>query len=244
MGMSYRGTSDLNSPSKIWNTSNIQEIRGAINEVITSLDLTDFIFCSGRYGAKFSSDFLFVGDESEQLHSNARGVFMFGRELQISSFLSSAPVIKVTTGAIGEHTNSTPFDFLTVFRPGVHFIIPAALKPHFAAVLIVRRRDRNYAMPKIVEHELRLLSVSVFSEILFSRAHLAPEHENIGQLSERQKAILHWISKGKTNWEIATIMEMKRRTVDYHVAAILEKLNVSNRSQAASLLVKITDLKS
>lgn len=56
-------------------------------------------------------------------------------------------------------------------------------------------------------------------------------------LSGHQREVLHWVAAGKTSVEIASILEISRRTVDYHVAEILRKLNVSNRAQAAAIYI-------
>lgn len=53
-------------------------------------------------------------------------------------------------------------------------------------------------------------------------------------LSERQKQILRWINEGKTNWEIAQILEMTEKNVKYHVEQIFGKLQVRNRTQAVA----------
>lgn len=53
-------------------------------------------------------------------------------------------------------------------------------------------------------------------------------------LSERQKQILRWINEGKTNWEIAQILEMTEKNVKYHVEQIFNKLQVRNRTQAVA----------
>ncbi len=53
-------------------------------------------------------------------------------------------------------------------------------------------------------------------------------------LSDRQKEVLYWIYKGKTNWEIASIMGLSEYATKYHVSHILAKLNVANRAQAVN----------
>ncbi len=53
-------------------------------------------------------------------------------------------------------------------------------------------------------------------------------------LSDRQKEILHWINQGKTNWEIAKILEMTEKNVKYHVEQIFSKLKVTNRTKAVA----------
>ena len=55
-------------------------------------------------------------------------------------------------------------------------------------------------------------------------------------LTPREAEILFWIVQGKTNPEIAIILEMKLVTVKKHVQNVLEKLGVENRTAAVSLV--------
>jgi len=36
-------------------------------------------------------------------------------------------------------------------------------------------------------------------------------------LTKREREVWYWICKGKTNWEIATILDMTERTVKFYV---------------------------
>ena len=54
-------------------------------------------------------------------------------------------------------------------------------------------------------------------------------------LTPRQVAVLELLREGLTNAEIADRLVLSVRTVDHHVAAILSKLGVSSRREAASL---------
>ena len=56
-------------------------------------------------------------------------------------------------------------------------------------------------------------------------------------LSDMQKEVLSWIAEGKSNTDIATIMDINERAVRYHVSEILRKLGVATRMQAASYRV-------
>ena len=55
-------------------------------------------------------------------------------------------------------------------------------------------------------------------------------------LTPRETEIGHWIAGGKTNPEIAIILQANRRTVEKHMERILEKLGVENRVAAAVLI--------
>jgi len=55
-------------------------------------------------------------------------------------------------------------------------------------------------------------------------------------LTSREFEILEWISMGKTNPEIGSILEISLFTVKNHVQRIFRKLNVSNRAQAVAKL--------
>lgn len=59
---------------------------------------------------------------------------------------------------------------------------------------------------------------------------LAPD----APLTPRQRQILHWLSEGKRDSDIAAILKLSVRTVEQHVAACLQKLHVETRAAAAA----------
>lgn len=59
------------------------------------------------------------------------------------------------------------------------------------------------------------------------------------RLTARELEVLHFISEGLTNQEIAARLVVEVGTVKNHVHRILEKLNVSSRQEAASYLAFI-----
>ncbi len=52
------------------------------------------------------------------------------------------------------------------------------------------------------------------------------------ELTPRESEVLHWIAEGKSNPEIAIILELSRRTVHKHVQHILKKIRVESRGAA------------
>lgn len=58
-------------------------------------------------------------------------------------------------------------------------------------------------------------------------------------LSAQEITLLHWITQAKTNWEIARILDRNQHTVKHEVSAILAKLNVATRLQAATKAVDL-----
>lgn len=59
------------------------------------------------------------------------------------------------------------------------------------------------------------------------------------RLTPREREVLQCISQGFTNQEIAAMLLVEIGTVKNHVHSILEKLNVTNRDEAASYLAFI-----
>lgn len=57
-----------------------------------------------------------------------------------------------------------------------------------------------------------------------------PEHS----LTERESEVLHWVAHGKTNPEIAMILDISTFTVKNHMQRVFKKLDVTNRAQAVS----------
>ena len=62
-------------------------------------------------------------------------------------------------------------------------------------------------------------------------------------LTTREGEVLSWLSKGKTNRDIAQILGLSPRTVDKHLEQIYSKLGVENRTAAAAIAVKTRELK-
>jgi DNA-binding NarL/FixJ family response regulator len=62
-------------------------------------------------------------------------------------------------------------------------------------------------------------------------------------LTTREGEVLSWLSKGKTNRDIAQILGLSPRTVDKHLEQIYSKLGVENRTAAAAIAVKAKNLR-
>ncbi|MET4291083.1 DNA-binding CsgD family transcriptional regulator [Bradyrhizobium sp. LB8.2] len=59
-------------------------------------------------------------------------------------------------------------------------------------------------------------------------------------LTTREGEVPAWLSKGKTNRDIAQILGLSPRTVDKHLEQIYAKLGVENRTAAAAIATNAT----
>jgi DNA-binding CsgD family transcriptional regulator len=57
-------------------------------------------------------------------------------------------------------------------------------------------------------------------------------------VTEREAEVLLWIARGKSNRDIAEILDLSPRTVNKHLEQIYAKLGVENRASAAALAVR------
>jgi len=57
-------------------------------------------------------------------------------------------------------------------------------------------------------------------------------------LTRREAEVLYWLSLGKTNRDIADILDMSPRTVNKHLEHVFEKLGVETRTAAASMALE------
>ncbi|MCK9383417.1 MAG: response regulator transcription factor [Nevskia sp.] len=74
--------------------------------------------------------------------------------------------------------------------------------------------------------------------ILLQRCAPVPEPDKLMRalkLTGREAEVLYWVALGKTNSEIANVLDMSPRTVNKHLEHIFIKLNVETRTAAATV---------
>ncbi len=91
--------------------------------------------------------------------------------------------------------------------------------------------------------QLRYLGQSEAGEHLFRLLHIDSDAElellkNSLHVTQREAQVLVWIAHGKTNREIAQILELSPRTVNKHLEQIFRKLGVENRTAAAAMVIQ------
>ena len=59
--------------------------------------------------------------------------------------------------------------------------------------------------------------------------------QNPHQLTRRQLQVLALLAEGRRNAEIAGRLFLSEKTIDHHVSAVLEKLQVRSRGEAAAV---------
>lgn len=82
----------------------------------------------------------------------------------------------------------------------------------------------DVVIPHLHQALLRVLAVSKPND-----------KDKVGELSVREVEVLRWMKEGKTNWEIAMILNISERTVKFHVHNIAGKLNAVNKSHAIAI---------
>ena len=88
----------------------------------------------------------------------------------------------------------------------------------------VKKSDRSR---KILNYLLPHLGQSI-KRIIFGQ-----NKEQVG-LTGREHEILSWTASGKSAWEISVILNISSRTVEFHMANILKKLDAVKASQAVA----------
>lgn len=58
------------------------------------------------------------------------------------------------------------------------------------------------------------------------------QEERVVRLTKREIEVLALVLEGRSSREVATALFCSKRTIDFHLARIYEKLQVSNRVQA------------
>jgi LuxR family transcriptional regulator len=108
----------------------------------------------------------------------------------------------------------------------------ATLNPSSIGMLTVAQENKEYK--SILSKQPLLVWLnntfkSVYTEIVLPNA----LKETYLALTSRETEILKWCADGKTSDEIAIILNLTKRTIDFHTANAIKKLNVTNKTAAA-----------
>jgi transcriptional regulator EpsA len=100
----------------------------------------------------------------------------------------------------------------------------------------VYRRSLRFFLPYL-DHSLRQVShLPVQVDEGSSTETRKDEAADLSGLSQREVEIMEWVRIGKTNFEVAMILNISAFTVKNHLQRIFRKLDASNRAQAVEKL--------
>lgn len=61
-------------------------------------------------------------------------------------------------------------------------------------------------------------------------------------LTKREKEIFNLLIKNKTTCDIASLLKISEKTVRNHISNVIQKLDVTSRSQAVIELIKLKEI--
>jgi DNA-binding CsgD family transcriptional regulator len=163
------------------------------------------------------------------------------REL-LENALDQGLLIANTRGEVLFATRKTRVILQTLFAESLDNVIPDEIrtwltKGDTSKPLVIRHPDRG-------EIEIRNFPLSQSGSLSFMRI----EHRLVDRgpkallalgLTAREAEVLYWITEGKTNPEIAIILDASPDTVKKHAANLYAKLGVPTRTSAARCALSV-----
>jgi len=130
------------------------------------------------------------------------------------------------------------------FRLAVNHSLPGVIDAWITRCGRPERLDQRPGQPLTVEARHRRLSIRFlprgeigeYDALLLEQARDQTELGPLSRLSRREHEVLGWVSRGKTNPQIATILSVTAGTVQKHLEHIYDKLGVRTRAAAAVAL--------
>ncbi|WP_457094950.1 LuxR C-terminal-related transcriptional regulator, partial [Microvirga sp. P5_D2] len=119
-------------------------------------------------------------------------------------------------------------DILMALDAGVHGYIPKNVSPdELATALKIVRDGAVYVPPSVAS----TASLALEGQVLTTRA---PKSSSADMLTQRQREVLELLLEGKSNKEIARMLNLGEGTVKIHMAALFRTFRVNTRAAAAA----------
>lgn len=174
-----------------------------------------------------------------QAHANVQA---FARLSQAIETLQGSVILASRSGGIAYATPKALAWLVEYFRlAGDRTTLPGPLVPWLNGV-------RSFAQPFPFEqtkdgHRLIIRAVPGTADpvtlLLEEQRTASPADLKPLGLTPREAEVLFWVSKGKTNHEIALILGAATNTVRNHVEHLLKKMKVENRLAAAAIALEL-----
>lgn len=91
----------------------------------------------------------------------------------------------------------------------------------------------------LLKRQMKMLAPSIHSALvrIWEHAeHMLPHSgDGLAALTPRERQVLEWVAKGKTNWEVAMILSCSEGTVKTHMQKLMGKLGTNSRATAATI---------
>jgi len=131
-------------------------------------------------------------------------------------------------------------------QPEIHILILTISKQDKDLIGAIKAGARGYLLKnaesgEVIESIHRVMAgEAILPPHMMTRvfAELADPAPTLGDLTGRETEILKLVARGLSNKEIGTELHISENTVKTHVRHILEKLNLSNRAEAAAYAVR------
>ncbi|WP_428670284.1 helix-turn-helix transcriptional regulator [Roseibium sp.] len=126
-------------------------------------------------------------------------------------------------------------EFLTDIGMGSGIVVPLAKCPLMSVFCVEAPTPGAFPLDLVQQVAILGNATAIKVEMLgLGASDVADESAALRALSSQQVEILKWAAEGKSNTDIATILNLSKRGVAYHMSEILRKLGVASRAQAVS----------
>ena len=230
---------ELNDGSRFWVTN-----RGDWTECFYEQQLYQLSAFEDPTTAKIPGQYLWSQLKGQEVFQIAKEQFNIAHGITITEKASNGfeffhlATNKSNQNIINIYANHSEVfkKFFTYFKHNAKNLIKLSEKNKVEVPLPKDKQNshRDYLMsPKMSEIELNTLLNSLICErFTFSN------NEMETYLTRKEIECMQWLIKGKTCEEIATIMNLSKRTIETHVNRVKEKLNCYKQFQLGYLLGK------